>query len=354
MATKVPVFPTAEATMNHPSYPSTIWNLEPDRSGKCPVAKDRDGPFNISWEIHGHGPSKIIFIMGLAGVKTSWQRQTKHFGHDNAARYSVLILDNRGMGGSDVPYARYTTSAMALDALDVLTHVGWSSTPRSVHLFGISMGGMISQELAFAAPDLFASVTFLCTAPWIENTKPLFTNLADRAAMLVPKSMDRSIHDTALKLFPAEWLVQPDEADELPDESTPKCGPADGGKGYGRFDSNFQRFQAQELVKRCTPGLFSIRGFILQLVSAGWHHKSPEQLRQLADAVGRERIAVIHGNADVMIDAHHGRLLAKHLEPSVVEFIDGMGHAPIMDRVAWMNKWYVDRIDAVEKQFPLP
>uniref|UniRef100_L2FBW2 Glycylpeptide n-tetradecanoyltransferase n=1 Tax=Colletotrichum fructicola (strain Nara gc5) TaxID=1213859 RepID=L2FBW2_COLFN len=257
--------------MNHPSYPSTIWNLEPDRSGKCPVAKDRDGPFNISWEIHGHGPSKIIFIMGLAGVKTSWQRQTKHFGHDNAARYSVLILDNRGMGGSDVPYARYTTSAMALDALDVLTHVGWSSTPRSVHLFGISMGGMISQELAFAAPDLFASVTFLCTAPWIENTKPLLTNLADRAAMLVPKSMDRSIQDTALKLFPAE-----------------------------------------------------------------------------------ERIAVIHGNADVMIDAHHGRLLAKHLEPSVVEFIDGMGHAPIMDRVAWMNKWYVDRIDAVEKQFPLP
>lgn len=46
--------------MKHPSYPSTIWNLEPDRQGKCHVAKDRDGPFDIAWEIHGHGPSKII------------------------------------------------------------------------------------------------------------------------------------------------------------------------------------------------------------------------------------------------------------------------------------------------------
>ncbi|KAK0371464.1 glycylpeptide N-tetradecanoyltransferase [Colletotrichum melonis] len=346
--TRVPVFPTAEETMRHPSYSSTIWNLEPDRKGKCPVAKDRGGPFNIAWEIHGHGPSKIIFIMGLAGLKTSWQRQTKYFGHDNASKYSVLILDNRGMGESDVPYIRYSTSEMAHDALEVLTHVGWTAS-RSVHLFGISMGGMISQELAFAAPNLFASVTLLCTAPWIENTKSLLENMRDRAAMLVPKSADRSIADTSLKLFPADWLVMPDEAAELPNDATYKCGPADGGQGYGRFESNFQRFQAQELIKRNTPGLFSIRGFLQQLVAAGWHHKSPAQLKQLADQVGRERIAVIHGLGDVMIDSHHGRLLAEHLQPGVVEFVEGMGHAPIMDRVPWMNKWLEERIATVEK-----
>ncbi|KAK1659899.1 glycylpeptide N-tetradecanoyltransferase [Colletotrichum godetiae] len=337
MATKVPVFPTAEETMRHPSYSSTIWNLEPDRKGKCSVAKDRGGPFNIAWEIHGTGPSKIIFIMGLAGLKTSWQRQTKYFGHDNASKYSVLILDNRGMGESDVPYLRYSTSEMAHDALEVLTSVGWTAS-RSVHLFGISMGGMISQELAFAAPSLFASVTLLCTAPWIENTKTLLENMRDRAAMLVPKSADRSIADTSLKLFPADWLVMPDEAAELPNDATHKCGPADGGRGT-----------AQELIKRNTPGLFSIRGFIQQLVAAGWHHKSPAQLRQLADQVGRERIAVIHGLSDVMIDAHHGRLLAEHLQPGVVEFVEGMGHAPIMDRVSWMNKWLEERIATVEK-----
>ncbi|OLN92747.1 putative aminoacrylate hydrolase RutD 1, partial [Colletotrichum chlorophyti] len=347
----IPIFPTAEETIKHPSFPSTIWNLEPDRKGKCPVAEGRGGPFNIAWEIHGHGPSKIIFVMGLAGVKTSWQRQTKYFGHDHADRYSVLVFDNRGMGESDVPYLRYTTSAMALDALDVLSHVGWTA-PRSVHLFGISMGGMISQEIAFANPSLFASATFLCTAPWIENTKPFLQNLVDRASMLIPKTVDRSIQDTSLKIFPADWLAMPDEAAELPNDATHKCGPADGGQGYGRFDNNFQRFQAQELIKRNTPGLFSIRGFLLQLAAAGWHHKSPEQLRQLADAIGRERIAVLHGTADVMIDVHHGKLLAKHLNPGVVEIIDGMGHAPIMDRVPWMNKWLEDRIATVEKLNP--
>ncbi|TEA14067.1 putative aminoacrylate hydrolase RutD [Colletotrichum sidae] len=351
MTTKVPVFPTAEDTIKHPAYDSTIWNLEPDRKGKCQVAKDRDGPFNLGWEIHGHGPTKIIFIMGLAGLKTSWQRQTKYFGHDRHAQYSVLILDNRGMGDSDVPYARYTTSAMARDALDVLHHVGWTAS-RSVHLFGISMGGMISQELAFAAPGLFASVTLLCTAPWIENTKPFLQNVVDRASMFVPKTVDRSIQDTSLKLFPAEWLMAPDDAAELPDDNTYKCAPADGGKGYLRFENNYQRFQAQELIKRNTPGLFSIRGFLSQLVGAGWHHKSPAQLKQLGDAVGRERIAVIHGTGDVMIDVHHGRLLAEHLKPGVVEVIEGMGHAPIMDRVVWMNKWLEERIATVEKLYP--
>ncbi|KZL73125.1 glycylpeptide N-tetradecanoyltransferase [Colletotrichum tofieldiae] len=348
MTTTKSAFPTAEETMKHPSYPSVIWNLEPDRKGRHPVGEGRGGPFNIAWEIHGHGPAKIIFVMGLAGLKTSWQRQTKYFGHDKASRYSVLIFDNRGMGESDVPYCRYTTSSMAQDVLEVLAHVGWTA-PRSVHLVGISMGGMISQEIAFASPSLFSSVTFLCTAPWIENTKPFVENLKDRASMLIPKTADRSIADTALKLFPADWLVMPDEAAELPNDATPGCGPADGGQGYGRFDSNYQRFQAQELVKRNTPGLFTIRGFVQQLVAAGWHNKSPAQLRQLGDAVGRERIAVIHGTADFMIDVHHGKLLAKHLEPGVVEIVEGMGHAPIMDRVPWLNRWLEERIATVEK-----
>ncbi|EFQ31838.1 uncharacterized protein GLRG_06982 [Colletotrichum graminicola M1.001] len=90
-----------------------------------------------------------------------------------------------------------------------------------------------------------------------------------------------------------------------------------------------------------------------QLTPPGWHHKSPAQLRQLADAVGRVRIAVIHGTGDDMIDVHHGRLLAKHLEPAVVEIIEGMGHAPIMDRVPWLHGWLEDRIAVVEKLEPV-
>jgi hypothetical protein len=34
---------------------------------------------------------------------------------------------------------------------------------------------------------------------------------------------------------------------------------------------------------------------MLQAVAAGWHHKSAEQLKEIGDKVGRERIMVVHG-----------------------------------------------------------
>jgi hypothetical protein len=53
-------FPTVEETLNHPAYPSTVWDLQPDRKGKASVAKDRGGPVELAWELHGTGPIKMI------------------------------------------------------------------------------------------------------------------------------------------------------------------------------------------------------------------------------------------------------------------------------------------------------
>jgi len=84
--------------------------------------------------------------MGLGALKWYWQRQTQDFGHDEASKYSCLIFDNRGMGESDKPLLRYSTSEMARDTLELLDHVGWTGK-GSVHVVGISMGGMIAQEM---------------------------------------------------------------------------------------------------------------------------------------------------------------------------------------------------------------
>ena len=84
--------------------------------------------------------------MGLGAMKWYWQRQTQDFGHDNASKYSCLIFDNRGMGESDKPLLRYSTSEMAKDTMELLEHVDWAGN-RSVHIVGISMGGMIAQEM---------------------------------------------------------------------------------------------------------------------------------------------------------------------------------------------------------------
>ena len=85
-------------------------------------------------------------VMGLGALKTAWQRQTKDLGHDRGDNYSVLVFDNRGMGKSDKPWGRYSTSEMAKDVIEICDHIGWTRA-RELHVCGVSMGGMIAQEI---------------------------------------------------------------------------------------------------------------------------------------------------------------------------------------------------------------
>lgn len=80
----------------------------------------------------------------------------------------------------------------------------------------------------------------------------------------------------------------------LPAESTPLVEPPPGHPfPYTHFSTNYERFAAAELTKRLEPKSFKTLGFLLQAIAAGWHHKSPAQLKELGDAVGRERIAIM-------------------------------------------------------------
>ena len=51
-----------------------------------------------------------------------------------------------GMGESDKPFLRYSTSEMARDTIDLLDSIGWTAN-RQLHVVGVSMGSMIAQEL---------------------------------------------------------------------------------------------------------------------------------------------------------------------------------------------------------------
>lgn len=93
--------------------------------------------------------------MGLGGMKYAWQRQTKDFAHTKGDQYSSLVFDNRGIGDSDKPRFRYSTSEMAKDVVELVDHLGWTGK-RELHIIGISMGGMIAQELV--SPSISASV----------------------------------------------------------------------------------------------------------------------------------------------------------------------------------------------------
>lgn len=51
---------TAEEVLQHPEYPHVNWDLKPDKAERIDVAAGRGGPFKISYQLHGHGPKKII------------------------------------------------------------------------------------------------------------------------------------------------------------------------------------------------------------------------------------------------------------------------------------------------------
>lgn len=111
--------------------------------------------------------------------------------------------------------------------------------------------------------------------------------------MFIPKSLDRSVTDAARSLFADAWLVKPDDC-PLPTAETPNVVLPPSG-AYKRFNTNYERFAAQELSKRLDTPSFTKQGFMLQAIAAGWHHKSAAQLKEIGDKVGRQRIMVVHG-----------------------------------------------------------
>lgn len=367
--------PTVAETLRHPAFPTAIWQLEPDRKGLAPVAEGRGGPFNISWEIHGSGPVKLVLIMGLGGFKTAWQRQTLHFGHERREKYSVLVFDNRGMGDSDIPLMRYSTSDMARDIIDVLVHVGWlppdpytPSKSRTLHIAGISLGGMIAQEIGCLIPSHLSTLSLLCTAVAVKNTTSYVENITNRASMLMPKSADRAVDDAARAMFNHAWCGEPDTTHVPDPAATPRClpprappsaePPTAGApppkvdplpKTYLHFATNGERFVAQEMTKRLDKERFTAKGFVLQLIAAGWHHKSETQLAEMAEAVGRERILVMHGTEDRMISPPHGKTVIEHVRPGVGLIVEGMGHAPLVERTAWFNELMEERFELGER-----
>ncbi|KAK3723536.1 hypothetical protein LTR37_001788 [Vermiconidia calcicola] len=326
---------TAAEVQAHPEYPHINWELKAEQGGKIDVAAGRGGPFELAYELHGHGPRKIIWLMGLGGLMRTWQRQTKDFGHTEADKYSCLVLDNRGVGASDKPLLRYTTSEMAKDVIELLDHVGWTEQ-RSVHVVGISMGGMIAQELGLLIPERICSLNLVSTAPRIVRTLPYLENIRNRINLMWPKPIDEQIAKVKADCYSAEWLAKPDETEYT----------------VQPFPTNGDRFAAGEISKRTSPGVFTRQGFICQLYAAGFHHKSPEQIKKLGDVVGRERIMVLHGTRDRMIDFVHAEMLLKDFggEQSGVtrSFHEGIGHVAPFEIREKFKDIIVDRVEKTE------
>src|ERR1700733_6285553 len=88
----------------------------------------------IYWDEQGSG-EPLLLIMGLSYPSYMWHRTRPVL----AQRYRTNSFDNHASEQSDVASGVYSMSSMASDGAAVLDPAGG----EAVHVFGLSMGGMI-------------------------------------------------------------------------------------------------------------------------------------------------------------------------------------------------------------------
>jgi 3-oxoadipate enol-lactonase len=115
----------------------------------------RAGDLELSYERGGCGPP-LLAIIGMSGTLSSWGEA---FLEPLRAHFEVLVYDHRGTGGSSRMEAPFTIADLAADAAGLLDALGLDS----VHVLGISMGGMVAQELALAHPARVRTLALGCT-----------------------------------------------------------------------------------------------------------------------------------------------------------------------------------------------
>ncbi len=119
-----------------------------------PTAQIND--FSLYYELRGAGSEPVVLIHGAQGDA----RLLEPFVPWLSDRYQLLLFDQRGLGRSGKPDVPYSTALIADDAAKLMDVVGWASA----HVVGVSMGGMVAQELAVNHPGRVRSLVLGCTA----------------------------------------------------------------------------------------------------------------------------------------------------------------------------------------------
>jgi len=116
-----------------------------------PFVEARDA--RIYYELDGSGP-RLLMIPG------SRARGFPRTPSPLRSQFEVLRYDHRGVGQTETSDATYTMADLADDAAALLDAVGWDNCA----VLGVSLGGMVAQELVLRHPARVTRLVLACTS----------------------------------------------------------------------------------------------------------------------------------------------------------------------------------------------
>jgi 3-oxoadipate enol-lactonase len=247
----------------------------------CDVPTAGDAGAELHWERRGSG-EPLLLIQGMSGTRFAWGEP---FLSALEQHFDCVVFDNRGIGDSADAAGPFTTEELAEDALTVMAAAGL----ETAHVLGISMGGMVAQQLALKAPERLRTLTLGCTYPGGEGS-----SLADPAdAQVLLEAMASGNLET---LFQAMYEIN--------------LSP-----GFRADDANYAPFKemAQALPARQATVQLQLQAVV--------GHDAQARLAEIATPT-----LVIHGTADKMIPVANGELIASLIPEARPELLDGVGH----------------------------
>jgi pimeloyl-ACP methyl ester carboxylesterase len=234
----------------------------------------------MHYRIVGEGPP-LVLIMGLSGDLTWWEPLVEELERD----FRLVLFDNRGAGLTEAPEGKYSIPMFANDTAGLMACLG---IPRA-HIFGVSMGGMIAQELVLLHPDRVDRLVLGCTYSGGKG----FTMPSADAVQKMTLSRGKSLEEIARQTL--SILFAPGFMQENPDT----------------VEAMVRRF-----VDNPTP-----RQPFTQQFWAAMGHNCHERLPKV-----RKSTLILTGDRDVLIPPRNSETLQEQIPGSRLAYIEDAGH----------------------------
>lgn len=259
---------------------------------------ERPDTARIAWESDGpEDAPAVLLVMGLAYPAAMWFRLVPAL----AEGHRVIRVDNRGAGRTgDVPGAPYTVETMAADCLAVLDAAGVDTAD----VVGISMGGLIAQEIALSAPERVRSLCLIATHPGIAH------------AVMNPQAM-------AMLMQRGQTTPQAAAEASIPFNYAP---------GTPR-----ERIEEDWAVR--LPLAATAQGYLAQVMgSSQWdgHDRLPDVTAPTL---------VVHGELDALVPPENGRIIAGRIPGAELVVVPDANHVLMTDQPEHVSAVLVDWLD---------